>query len=159
MSEPGGRNWSRGHGIILFTGLLLLLSYCSQDHQPKGVISYSELATPPYQSSSRKCIPGLPTGQSGGSIFSIDVPSSRMTLTYVKLTRILASTSSHPTCSKDSKQLPHLLSFYVCSGNGNTGPQICGAGALPLVHTFCFETGTHIVLRLPWNSPCNEGQP
>lgn len=36
--------------------------------------------------SSRKCTIDLPTGQSGGNIFSVEVLSSKMTVVYVKLT-------------------------------------------------------------------------
>ena len=35
--EPGGRNWFRGHGGVLLTGLLILLSYRTQDHQPRVI--------------------------------------------------------------------------------------------------------------------------
>jgi len=33
--EPGGRSWCRGHGGVLLTGLLNLLSYKTQAHQPR----------------------------------------------------------------------------------------------------------------------------
>lgn len=59
--------------------MLSLLSYSSQDqpwcHLPCAGPSHIN----PYQSH-RKCIPGLPTGQSGGGIFTVGVSSSHLTL-------------------------------------------------------------------------------
>ena len=46
--EPGGRSWCRGHGRALLThGLLGLLSYRTQDHQPSYDPTHNGLGPPP----------------------------------------------------------------------------------------------------------------
>jgi hypothetical protein len=44
--ETKGRNRSRGHGRILLTGLLSLLSYRTQVHLPRGDPTHSGWALP-----------------------------------------------------------------------------------------------------------------
>ena len=61
-----------------FIGLLSLLFYITQEYLCKGGAIHSEVNHINYQS--RKCITDLPTGLSSDSIFSVEVPSSKMTL-------------------------------------------------------------------------------
>jgi hypothetical protein len=61
-------------------GLLRLLSYRSQDHQPMDDLTNHRL-DPSYQSLIKK----MPYGWTFGDIFSIEVPSFQMTLACVKL--------------------------------------------------------------------------
>jgi hypothetical protein len=44
--EPGGRGWCRGHGEVLFTGLLSLLSYRTQNHQYRDGTNHFGLDPP-----------------------------------------------------------------------------------------------------------------
>lgn len=48
--EPRGRNWSRGHRGVLLTGFLFLLSCSTQDRQPRGGTSHSDLGLSGYAS-------------------------------------------------------------------------------------------------------------
>ena len=92
--KPGGRSWCRGHEGVSASywfappGLLSLLSYRTQDHQPRDDSTLNWLGPPisNYEialiSSLRKCL----TAGSYGSIFlNLDF-SSQMTLACVKLT-------------------------------------------------------------------------
>jgi hypothetical protein len=47
--EPGGRSWCRDHGRVLFTGLLSLLSYRTQDQQPRYSTTHNGLDPPPHR--------------------------------------------------------------------------------------------------------------
>jgi hypothetical protein len=59
------------------TGLLPeAYSYRTQDHLPRGSTTHSRLS-PLHQS--RKCATGLPTGQPGRGIFTVNYPSFKMT--------------------------------------------------------------------------------
>lgn len=71
IKEP----WKSAACWLAPSNLLSLLAYSMKDHH-----------------CTRKCTTDLPTGQSGGGIFSIEVPSSKMTLIFVKLT---LKTSQH----------------------------------------------------------------
>ena len=62
---------------VLLAGLLSLLSYSTQDHQPRGGTIHDELDP----STSEACLQAI------GSHFSIDFLSSKRALAYVKLTR------------------------------------------------------------------------
>jgi hypothetical protein len=42
----GSRNWCRGHGGMLLTGLLSLLSYRTQDYQPRDGTTHNEPSYP-----------------------------------------------------------------------------------------------------------------
>ena len=83
--KPGGRSWCRGHGGVLLTGLLLMA--CSafllielRTTSPDMASSIVGWALP-HQSLIKKCYIGLPIAGSYRGIFSIEVPSSQMTLT------------------------------------------------------------------------------
>ena len=81
-----GRNRSRSRGGMLLSSLLNLLSQTTKDCLPRGGTACPQWAGPFHSNhQSRKCTTGLPTGQSGGDIFSIEVPSSQMTLACVSL--------------------------------------------------------------------------
>lgn len=56
-----------------------LLSYSTHNHQPRDGTAHSRLY-PPTSITDRENASGLPTGQAGGNIFSVEVPSSKMTL-------------------------------------------------------------------------------
>jgi hypothetical protein len=74
-----GRNWCRGHGRVLLTVLLDLLSYTIQDHLLRGSTIHSRLGLPTSIINRENCTIGRlaqQPGQSGGHIFSIEVPSS-----------------------------------------------------------------------------------
>jgi hypothetical protein len=45
--EPGGRSCCRSHGRVLLSGLLNLLSYRTQNYQPKNGTTHNELGPPP----------------------------------------------------------------------------------------------------------------
>lgn len=66
--------------------LISLLCYSSQDNQARGCPAHRELG-PPTSAINQENHSRLPTGQSGGvlSQLSVKVPSSQMTLAYVKL--------------------------------------------------------------------------
>lgn len=87
--EPGGRNWRRGLGAVLLNGLIAqpALLY-NPAPLPRGDTTYSEL-DPPVTIINQEDVPKcLSIGQSGvgGVIFSIEFPSSKMTLACIKLT-------------------------------------------------------------------------
>jgi hypothetical protein len=65
-------------------GLLGLLSYYIQDHQPRNGNTHDGLS-PPHQSLIKKMSYRPPTTQSYGGIFLIEVLSSQIILTSVKL--------------------------------------------------------------------------
>lgn len=65
-------------------GLLGLLSYSVWDHQPRDAAAYS-LGPLAVIMNQEKSTIGLPAGQSGGGVFSVDVFSSQMTLSRVRL--------------------------------------------------------------------------
>ena len=44
--EPRGRRWYQDHGGVLLTGLLNMLSYRTQDHQPGDGTSQNGLGPP-----------------------------------------------------------------------------------------------------------------
>jgi hypothetical protein len=73
-----------GSQAFLLHGLLSVLSYAIQDCLPRDSI----ICWPgPHISilNQENALMYLPTGQSDGGIFSAEVPSSDMTLAYVKL--------------------------------------------------------------------------
>jgi hypothetical protein len=46
--ETGARrSWYKSHGGLLLTGLLSLLSYRTQDHQPRDDTTHNRLGSPP----------------------------------------------------------------------------------------------------------------
>ena len=70
-------------------GLLSLLSYSvwdhqPRDHQPRDAAAYS-LGPPAVITNPEKSTIGLPAGHSGGGVFSVEVFSSQMTLSCVRL--------------------------------------------------------------------------
>lgn len=69
--------------LLAPSDLLSLISYTTEDHQPHGDNSHSSR---PVNQKSRKCLTTLPTCQSTGDFFSLEVPSSLMALTHAKLT-------------------------------------------------------------------------
>lgn len=67
-------------------GLLVLLFYQMQDHQPRDDTIYIRLSSP--TSKLRKCHTALSTTQFYGGIFSIEVAFTHRTLTCIKLTKL-----------------------------------------------------------------------
>lgn len=61
-------------------GSLSLISYITQDHLPRDDIIHYGLSPPSFIISQEKRVIVLPTGQSGGVTFSIEVPSFQMTV-------------------------------------------------------------------------------
>jgi hypothetical protein len=72
----------------------------------------------PQQLLIKKCQSSLPTGQSIGGLFSVEVPSSQMTLACVKLTKnkTKQNKNKNKQNTKQNKQNPktskNLLNFY-----------------------------------------------
>lgn len=81
--KPGGRNWSKDHGVMLLIGLLLVA--CSVGLFMQSRTTCLGLAPPtvtwalPHQSLVRKMSRRLARGQSDGGIVSSAVLSSQMT--------------------------------------------------------------------------------
>jgi hypothetical protein len=73
----------------MLTGLLLMtwsaLVYTTQDHLPRGSTTQKELGPPMSIMNQENSLKDLPTSQSGGGIFSVEVPSSWIILTCVRL--------------------------------------------------------------------------
>ena len=90
QEDPGGKSWSRGHGGMLLTSLLPTaaqpLSYTTQNHQPWGGTTYSELGPPPSIVSQENEPQAYPQANLLRTFDPTEVPSSKMTLTGVKLT-------------------------------------------------------------------------
>ena len=68
-------------------GLLSLLSYITQDHLPRDGTAHSGLSPPTPIINQEKGSPAMPTGQSDGGMFSVEVLSSQMTMACVELTK------------------------------------------------------------------------
>ena len=76
------RPWRSAAYCLAPHGLLSLLSYRTQDHQPRDGTTHSGLGLP-HQSLIKKM--PLHTAHLYGGIFSLEAPSSLMTLACVKL--------------------------------------------------------------------------
>ena len=61
------------------SGLLSLLSYRTQDHQPRDGTTHNELGSPPSITNLEKAPTGLSTARAYGGIFLSEVSSSQMT--------------------------------------------------------------------------------
>lgn len=75
------RPWRRAAYCLASLCLISMLSYSTQ---PRDATTHSELVTPTSIINQEHCSPGLPTGQSDGSIFSAAIPSSQMSLPCLK---------------------------------------------------------------------------
>ena len=88
--QPGGRSWCTGHGRMLLTGLLLMACSACFLIEPRntspGVMALPRMDWISINHQLRKYPTGLCTAQSHRGIFSIEVPSSLMTLPCVKMT-------------------------------------------------------------------------
>jgi hypothetical protein len=73
VSRSGSRSWCRGHGGMLFIGLLSLLSYRTQDYQPRDGTTHK--GPFPLDHQLRKCL----TVGSHGGISSTEAPFSVIT--------------------------------------------------------------------------------
>lgn len=84
---PGGKNRSRDHGGRLLLGPALLVAcYYLQDPSPQ-VTAHSEMGLPTSISNQEEAPhTGLPTGQPGRGIFTMEAPSSRGPLACIELT-------------------------------------------------------------------------
>lgn len=103
---PGGKNRSRDHGGMWFTGLLLtdcsdfFFSYRIQDHLPRWHCPQVGWALPsPINHQSRKCPRDLSIGWWKVDIFSTEVPSFQMALACIRLTKTNQYTSPDRRCS------------------------------------------------------------
>lgn len=87
--EPGGRNWSKGHGEMLLTGLLLLvqLSFLYSTGLYRDATAHSGLDPPTYTIDQENSPIDMLSGYSEGGDSSVEVPLSHMTLVYGKLTK------------------------------------------------------------------------
>jgi hypothetical protein len=81
MQKPwrGAVYWLAPHG------LLRLLSYRTQNHQPRGGTTHKGLGPPPSTTNEEGALQTCSQPGSYGGIFSIDAPSSLMTVAYVEL--------------------------------------------------------------------------
>lgn len=70
---------------LVLHGLLRVLFYRTQDHQPRSGTTHNKLG-PPTPSTNYNFPIGLPTTKSYRSIFSIEAPSSMMNLVCVSVT-------------------------------------------------------------------------
>lgn len=83
MQKP----WKVAVYWLILHGFLSLLSFSTQNHQPRGSTGHSFLS-PPASIVSLENVPHIcPQVNFGGGIFSIEVPSSQMRLTCIKLTK------------------------------------------------------------------------
>jgi hypothetical protein len=90
---------------MLLTGLLSWLSYAPQDYG--YATTHSGLGPHPAIHYSRKRPTSLPTGQSNGSIFLVQVSSSQMILACIKL--------ENKSNKSNKSNKTHSLLGYFCA--------------------------------------------
>lgn len=113
-AAPGGRNPEvgpdRDHGGMLCPDLLGLLPYI-QDYLTGNDTIYSELGPSTSISNKENAPTDLSTDQSGGSISSTEIPSSRMTLARAKWIQTNRYVYHHYISPSSSS----LLSLSLCA--------------------------------------------
>lgn len=89
---------SQVHGEVLLTSLLSLNPYTTQDHLSRGSATHRGQGPPtPFVNQENASQATCLQGQLDGSRFSLEVPSSQITLASVKLTKTNHQTNKTET--------------------------------------------------------------
>jgi hypothetical protein len=92
-SRPGGMNWSKDHWAML--SLACYLSDTAQSYFLRGGTTHSGIS-PPKSITNHENVPtDLPTGQSDGSSFSIEILSPHVCLSFIVKLAKLSQHSPH----------------------------------------------------------------